>query len=70
MVPPIINLIGALGDFGLKILNEVDHPSINKRQVKNAIKVTEILKTFPTPEDLGFKTDSNRQLFKNKMSRR
>ena len=64
MVPPIVQLIGVLGDLGLRIMDEIDDPLIDKRLVKNAITVTEILKKIPTPESLGFKTDSDRQLRK------
>ena len=60
MVPPFVNLIGVLGELGLRIMDEIDDPLIDKRLVKNAIKVTEILKKIPTPDELGFNMDSDR----------
>ena len=50
MTPPIIELIGMLGRVGLKIMNEIDDPSIDKRQVRNAMKIVEIIDSIPRPD--------------------
>ena len=52
MVPLFVQLIGELGKAGLKVMNELDDPRIDKRFVKNAIKVTEILNSISIPDTL------------------
>jgi len=55
MNPFIIELIGLAGRVGLKIMNEIDDPHIDKQQVKNAIKISDILSSLPGPDAFGYK---------------
>ena len=46
MNPPIIDLIGFLGEIGLEILNNIDTP-IDKRLLNKANKIADVIRNIP-----------------------